>query len=52
MAVSSADFTAFFQDEGKNIKIGENHYKSGHIESCGYLKGELGVLVVRGEKML
>ncbi len=41
MAVSLADFTAFFQDEGKSIKRGENHHKSGHVESCSYTKGEL-----------
>ncbi len=52
MAVSLADFTAFFQDEGKSIKRGENHHKSGHVESCSYSKGELVSLVVRGGKML
>ncbi len=41
MAASLADFTAFFQDERKCIKRGENHYKSGHVESCSYSKGEL-----------
>ncbi len=41
MAVSSADFTAFFQDEGKSIKRGENLYKSAHVESCSYSKGKL-----------
>ncbi len=52
MAVSLADFTAFFQDEGKSIKRGENHYKLGHVQSCSYSKGELGILVVRGVKIL
>ncbi len=33
MAVSSADSTVFFQDEGKSIKRGENHHESGHVES-------------------
>ncbi len=41
MAVSSADFTVFFEDEGKSIKRGENHYKSGQVESCSCSKGEL-----------
>ncbi len=41
MSVSSADFTAFFQDEGKSIKIGECHYELVHVESCSLLKGEL-----------
>ncbi len=40
MAVSLVDFTAFFQDEEKSIKRGENHFKSAHVESCSYLKGE------------
>ncbi len=40
MAVSLADFTAFFQEERKSIKSGENYYKSGHVESCSYSKGE------------
>ncbi len=52
MAVSLADFTAVLQDEGKSIKRGESHYKSGHVESCSYSKGELGILVVRGGKIL
>ncbi len=51
MAVSSADFTVFFQNKGKSIKRGKNHLKSGHIESCSSLKGELVILVVRGGKM-
>ncbi len=37
MAVSLAEF---FQDEGKSIKRGENRYKSAHVESCSYSKGE------------
>ncbi len=51
MAVSSADFTVFFQDEGKNIKRGENNFKSAHVESCSYSKAELVGSVVRGGKM-
>ncbi len=47
MAVSLADFTAFCKDKGTSIKRGENHYKSGHVESFSYSKGKLGVLVVR-----
>ncbi len=32
MAASSADLTAFFQDERKSIKRGENRHKSAHVE--------------------
>ncbi len=31
----------FFQEEGKIIKRGENHHKSGHVENCSYSKGEV-----------
>ncbi len=41
MAASLADLTAFFHDEGKSIKRGENCYKSGHFESLSFSKGEL-----------
>ena len=41
MAVTLASFTSFFQDEGKSLKRGENHYKSGHVESGRYDGGEL-----------
>ncbi|CAJ1081208.1 uncharacterized protein LOC111320231 [Xyrichtys novacula] len=41
MAVTLASFTSFFQDEGKSIKRGENHYKSGHVESGSYAGGEI-----------
>ncbi len=51
MAASLADFTAFFQDEEESFKRGENDFKSAHVESCSYLKGEVGILVVRGGKM-
>ncbi len=51
-AVSSADFTAFFQNEGKSIKRGENDRKLSHVESCSYSKGQLVGSVVRGGKML
>ncbi len=49
MAYSLADFSVFFQDEGKSIKRGENRHKSGHVESCSYLKVEL-VGSIRGGK--
>ncbi len=50
MAVSLADFTVFFQDEGKR---GENYYKSGHVESCSYSKGELvGSVSQKGENVM
>ena len=35
----------FFQSEEKSIKSGENHYKSGHVESFSYADGEIGGLV-------
>ncbi|CAJ1087231.1 uncharacterized protein LOC110232169%2C partial [Xyrichtys novacula] len=41
MAVTLASFTSFFQDEGKSIKRGENHYKLGHVESGSYAGGEI-----------
>ena len=41
MAVTLAHFTSFFQNKAKSIKRGENHYKSEHVESCTYDKGEL-----------
>ncbi len=44
MAVSLEDFTAFFQDKGKSVKRGENHHKSGHVESCRY---QLNAFIVR-----
>ena len=34
-------FTAFFQGEDKSIERGENHYKSGHVESFSYADGEI-----------
>ncbi|KAK7153600.1 hypothetical protein R3I94_007097 [Phoxinus phoxinus] len=45
MAVTLACFISFFQNEEKSIKRGENHYKSGHVESCSYAKGDLVGLV-------
>ena len=27
----------FFQGENKNVERGENHYKSGHVESFSYV---------------
>ncbi len=50
MAVSLADFTAFFQDEGEIIKRDEKHYKSGHVESCSYSNVDLCIFIVRGGK--
>ncbi len=51
MSVSSAHFTAFFQDEGRSIKRSENCYKWAHAESCSYSKEELAGSAVRGGKM-
>ena len=36
MAISLLHFTAFFQGQDKSIDRGENHYKSGHVESFSY----------------
>ncbi len=51
MAVSLADFTAFFQAWKKSKKRDENLHESGHVESFSYSKWELGILVVQGVKM-
>ena len=45
MAISLLHFTAFFQWEDKSIERGENHYKSGHVESFSYADGEIVGLV-------
>ena len=45
MAISLLHFTAFFQGEDKSIEIGENHYKSGHVEGFNYADGEIDGLV-------
>ena len=41
MAISLLHFSAFFQGEDKSIVRGENHYKSGHVESFSYADGEI-----------
>ncbi|KAL7375861.1 hypothetical protein ABVT39_025504 [Epinephelus coioides] len=41
MAVSLVHFTTFFQGEEKSLKRGENHYKSGHVESFSNASGEM-----------
>ena len=35
----------FFQGEDKSIERGENHYKSGYVESFSYADGEIVGLV-------
>ena len=35
----------FFQGEDKSIERGENHYKSGHVDSFSYADGEIVGLV-------
>ena len=35
-ALSIASLSSFFGEEQKSIKKGENHYKSGHVESFTY----------------
>ncbi len=45
MAVSLADLTAFFQDEGKSIKRGENLYESGFmLRAAATRKGSQSIL--------
>jgi hypothetical protein len=43
--LSVSDLMAFFKDEHKSIKMGEEHYKSGHVEKCSYSEGQLTGLV-------
>ena len=45
MAISLIHFTAFSQGEDKSIERGENHYKSGHVESYSYADGGIVGLV-------
>ena len=45
MAISLLHFSAFFQGEDKSIERGENHFKSGHVESFSYDEGEIVGLV-------
>lgn len=40
MDVSLTGFASLLQDEGRSIKRGENHNKSGHVESGSYAEGE------------
>ena len=42
-AISISALTSFFCDEPSRIQRGENHYKSGHVESCKYSDG-----IIRG----
>ena len=43
-SLSIASLFSFFTEEKKSIRKGENHYKSGHVESFVYEPG-----VLRGE---
>ena len=36
LAVSLVHFTTFFQGKDKSLEHGDNHYKSGHVESFSY----------------
>ena len=40
MAISMLHLTDFFQGEDNSLERGENHYKSGHVESFSYVDGE------------
>jgi len=44
-SLSISSLIAFFSDEKKSIKRGENHYKSDHIKSFNYQQGALRVEV-------
>ena len=37
----SAPLHRFFQGEDKSIERGENHYKSGHVQSFSYAEGKI-----------
>ena len=37
----SATLYRFFQGEDKSIERGENHYKSGHVQSFSYADGKI-----------
>ena len=39
-SLSIASLFSFFTEENKSIRKGENHYKSGHVESFFYEPGE------------
>ena len=41
MAIFLLHLTTFFQGEDNSIERGENHYKSGHVESFSYADGEI-----------
>ena len=41
MAFSITSLCIFFEGETKSISRGENHYKSGHVESITYIPGVL-----------
>ena len=40
-ALSIVSLISFFGEEQKSIRKGENHYKSGHVESFTYNEGIL-----------
>lgn len=40
VAVTFGAFQSVFQNEGKSINKGGNPYKSGHVDSCSYAKGD------------
>ena len=42
-AITISALTSFFSGEPKSINRGENHYKSGHVESFHYSDG-----IIRG----
>ena len=42
-AITISALTSCFSDEPKSINRGENHYKSGHVESFHYSDG-----IIRG----
>lgn len=41
MSFSISKLFAFFKDDEKSIKRGENHYNSNHVLSCSYSHGQI-----------
>ena len=39
--ISLAAMMAFFKEENKSVKRGENHFKSGHVVECSVSEGQL-----------
>ena len=44
-AVSITSLASYLADKMKLLQLGENHFKSGHVERCDYLPGVLSGVV-------